>query len=513
MTALLCETELAAEQQTYAHAIDRSARTLLTLIDEILDFSKIEADKLQLNCAPFAVYDSVQAVVELLAPKAYEKGIDVGWAIDPSLPPVVLGDEVRLRQIVTNLLGNAIKFTDSGGVLVTVASAATPAAVNERITLSIVVEDTGIGIAPEALPTLFQEFEQADAVVRRRQGGAGLGLAISRRLARAMAGDIRVASVPGRGSIFTATLMLAPCHAPATTGQLTAARGVPHVLLALDGAMERRALRLTLEGAGIPVEEASRATALRVLEQARAAGEPFSTLLADARDGWEAAAQLLSTARAAAAERRVQAIVVLDTAAKAHFAQFRELGFDAYLIRPVRPQSVLGLIGACDLPRADATDAGRLDSGPLFTSVTGRPRVLLVEDNDINALLARRMLEKTGCEAHQCLNGREAVEAMEEVLAGAQPPYDLVLMDIHMPVMDGLEATRLISERLGGRGTERTTRPPIVALTANAFEEDRRRCMAAGMDDYLAKPFDREDLLRLLERWCRKGQNSLTALV
>src|SRR5581483_11727900 len=197
------ETELSAEQNTYAHAIERSARTLLTLIDEILDFSKIEADKLQLNSAPLALDECVQGVVELLAPKAYEKRIDIAWAIDPAVPNPLMGDEVRVRQIITNLVGNAIKFTDRGGVLVTVArSHASRSArdTDDVVEVAIVVEDTGIGIAPEALPALFSEFEQAENAVRRRQGGTGLGLAISRRLARAMGGDIVIVSTPGGGS-------------------------------------------------------------------------------------------------------------------------------------------------------------------------------------------------------------------------------------------------------------------------------------------------------------------------
>ena len=210
MTSLLSDTDLSAEQHTYAHAIERSARTLLTLIDEILDFSKIEADKLQLNSAPLAVDECVQGVVELLAPKAYEKGIEVAWAVDPALPRPLLGDEVRVRQIVTNLLGNAIKFTDTGGVLVTVGKSpnARPDAGKDDVEIDIAVEDTGMGISAESLPALFSEFEQAEDAVRRRQGGTGLGLAISRRLARAMGGDILVASTPGTGSTFTATLRL-----------------------------------------------------------------------------------------------------------------------------------------------------------------------------------------------------------------------------------------------------------------------------------------------------------------
>src|SRR5215510_8029211 len=252
MTQLLCETELAPEQQTYARAIEQSARTLLILIDEILDFSKIEADKLQLNCAELALEECVQGVVELLAPKAYEKGIDIAWAIDPKLPRHLMGDEVRLRQIITNLVGNAIKFTDTGGVLITAALPAHSDKPPEgEVVVAITVEDTGIGIPPEAFATLFGEFEQAELAVERRQGGTGLGLAISRRLARAMGGDIEVTSA-GCGSTFVATVRLKRAEQPAAPRPARVKpASVPHVLLALERPIERRALRLALEGAGI----------------------------------------------------------------------------------------------------------------------------------------------------------------------------------------------------------------------------------------------------------------------
>jgi PAS domain S-box-containing protein len=502
MTSLLGDTELSAEQRTYAHAIERSARTLLSLIDEILDFSKIEADKLQLNAAPLAIEECVQGVVELLAPKAYEKRIDLAWAVDPSLPRPLLGDEVRVRQIVTNLVGNAIKFTDSGGVLVTVSRSgiARRSADRASVDIAIAVEDTGMGIAPEALPSLFSEFEQAEDAVRRRQGGTGLGLAISRRLARAMGGDLVVSSAPGAGSTFTATLRLKRTGDPARPeAPDDAVSGAQHVLLALDGAIESRALRLSLEGAGIPVEESPVADAARMIAAAAGANEPFTKLIVDGRAGCTTAAEILSGAKAACAG--VQGVVVLDRSAKADFGQFRDAGFDAYLVRPVRPQSVLTHLGAGQEPpepvQATPAPAGQ-------PKLRRMPRVLLVEDNDINALLARRMLEKVGCTVHHCVNGREAVDAFERVLAGGDKAYDLVLMDAHMPVLDGLEATRAIKQLYAFPTSERDHgAPPIIAVTANAFDEDRRRCLEAGMDDYLAKPFDRSELNRLIEHWCR----------
>ncbi len=285
MTSLLCDTELSPEQQTYAKAIERSARTLLTLIDEILDFSKIEADKLQLKSAPLAVGECVQGVVELLAPKAYEKGIDIAWAIDPRLPILLLGDEVRLRQILTNLVGNAIKFTDKGGVLVTVARAANGAGdgapESDEVRIAITVEDTGIGIDAEALAFVFFEFEQAEAAVRRRQGGTGLGLAISRRLARAMAGDIHVASMPGAGSRFTAVLHLGRVQEPADGA---GAQGAPidrPARAAGAGPADRAAGPALVAGGCRRSRRRMRERGCRGADPARRpmAGEPFTTVV------------------------------------------------------------------------------------------------------------------------------------------------------------------------------------------------------------------------------------------
>ncbi len=498
MARLLGETEITPEQQTYTRAIDRSARQLLTLIDEILDFSKIEADKLVLKSEPFAVADCVQNVVELLAPKAYEKGIDISWAIDPDLPATLKGDEVRLRQIITNLVGNAIKFTDSGGVLVTARRDREPGtrAAAGDVTVAIAVEDTGIGIEPDALPSMFNEFEQSDAAVRRRHGGTGLGLAISRRLARAMSGDIRVTSATGRGSVFTATVRLK--RAAEADDKPIRIPQDRHVLLALDRPMERRALALTLAGAGVPAEDGTVAEAGALVEAAHAAREPFTSVLVDGACGPEAAAKLLMRARSAGMGKAVQGVVVLDTAAKAEFAEFRRAGFDAYLVRPVRPQKLLKGIGTGfeESPAPAPAVAPPVQRGVMPAKPVS---VMLVEDNDVNALLARRMLEKAHCSVHLSRNGREAVEAFRRILAGIDAPVDLVLMDLHMPVMDGLEATRAMLQMAE---LSPLNAPPIVAVTANAFDEDRRMCLEAGMSDYMAKPFDRDDLHRLIARWC-----------
>jgi CheY-like chemotaxis protein len=276
------------------------------------------------------------------------------------------------------------------------------------------------------------------------------------------------------------------------------------VLLALDRPIERRALRLSLEGAGIPVEECASADAEGLIRAAAQAEEPFTTVVVGHQVGWQDGKGLLDSAREVAAGRTVQGFVVLDTSAKADFADFRDAGFDAYLVRPVRPQSVLSHLEAGP-PSMSAPTLARPEHEPV-RSGGRKPIVLLVEDNDINALLARRMLEKAGCDVSLCGNGREAVEAVRQRLASSDQPFDLVFMDVHMPVVDGLEATRQIKEIYAAQPDVRA--PPIVALTANAFEEDRRRCLDAGMDDYLAKPFDRDDLQRMLDKWC--GARSAT---
>jgi PAS domain S-box-containing protein len=495
MTALLADTQLRPDQRAYAQAIEGSARALLALVDEILDLSKIEADKLQLNCAPLALEDCVQSVVELLTPKAHAKGIDIAWSIDPSLPRLLLGDEARVRQIVINLVDNAIKFTDSGGVSITVGRAQTRTL--NALTVAIAVRDTGIGIAAETLPALFAEFAQADAAVRRRQSGTGLGLAISRRLARAMGGDILVETAPERGSIFTALIDLPPVDVSAPSPS----DAFDRVLLALDRPAERRALRLALEGAGITLEESTIAGAAASADAAARANAPFSTIIVDGACGSGAAAQLLHDVGAASAPAPLFGIVVLDAVAKAEFA-FRDAGFCAHVLRPVRPSTILALLAGRHLGKHAPN---REPPGQRFALRASRKTplsLLLAEDNDVNTLLARHVLERAGCRVRTCVNGREAVDAVRLALSGAEQGYDLILMDARMPVLDGLEATRQIKELYAGHGDRTAPCPPIIAVTAAGFDDDRRDCLSAGMDDYLAKPFDAEVLLRLIDRWC-----------
>jgi PAS domain S-box-containing protein len=500
MTALLAETALSAEQTTYARAVDQSARTLLSLIDEILDFSRIEAGKLEIAAEPFELDKCIEAAVELLQSKASEKKLDLAWWIEPSLPKVVIGDAMRLRQILLNLIGNAIKFTDQGGIAVRVDGEVDPSGTTAVV--SIRVTDTGLGIADDALPTLFSEFEQTDEALRRQRGGTGLGLAISRRLARGMEGDIAVTSAVGIGSTFTLTLRVgvkAKSRPVLDIPSWTEPQQL--VLVALDGPVERRVVAEILRSLGFEAIETSVADALRFTRGPRAPARPFSTLLVGGDSGVDAARHLLDKLREGD-KSAVRGVVLIEPSSRLSLPAFKASGFDAYLVRPVRPSSivtqVMERVGTTAM--ATATKDGTPRAAGVAEPDRAAVHVLLAEDNDINALLAARMIERCGCSVERAMNGRAAVEALRATLDHGARPFDLILMDVLMPEVDGLEATRLITQLFEDAKQQR---PPIVALTANAFSEDRQRCLDGGMDDYLAKPFEPDDLEMVLANWCR----------
>ncbi len=502
MASLLTETQQTPEQQTYTRAIDQSARTLLALIDEILDFSKIEAGKLELAEDVFALDACVQCAVELLAPRAHEKGLELGWSVDPRLPSLVIGDETRVRQILLNLLSNAVKFTDAGGVSIRVSRVAPALDAPGSVGIDIVVEDTGIGLSPDDMRLLFSEFEQAETAIARRNGGTGLGLAISMQLARAMGGDIRVRSASGRGSTFTAHLVLRSAVAKELGASTADAHG-GRVLLAFDRALERQALMHALVSAGIAADQCGVGDAAELIAKSAEDGVPFDKIVIDGELGPGGAGQLLDWARRHGAGIEVRGIVLVNVSARSSLAEFRSAGFDAYLVRPVRPASLLmQLKGAVDASTGcgDRADAGERTED--VATLAGQ-RVLLAEDNEINALLAKRVLERCGCDYVAVPNGAEAVDAIRRSLAGDAPPVDMILMDVFMPELDGVEAAREIKKLYAVTNDARTA-PPIIALTANAFAEDKQRYLEAGMDDYLAKPFDRAGLENLLRRWSRR---------
>jgi len=504
MTGLMFDTELTAEQNTYARAINTSAKTLLSLIDEILDFSKIEAGKLELCPTPFALADAVQGVVELLAPRAFDKGLQIGWYADPALPANVIGDEIRIRQILMNLVSNAIKFTDEGGVSIEVVAEDEDAGA-ETIPISITVRDTGVGLAPDDLHFIFDEFEQADSGRAKRHGGTGLGLAISKRLVEMMGGDISVASDVGRGSVFT---VMVPLKATSDTSTLSGDWHQPNskrILIVGDGGLETRAIESLLARSGCNVVCANSAEAGVEVWSAADKGASFDAVITDTNTLDDCSGVLAQARDAKGRSGKVKSIILIDPNQRGEIAGLKDLGFDAYLVRPVRPASLFAQLSDDEnalsvqpsAPLSKRTGVSEAEQNPEQRS----RRVLLAEDNEINALLARKMLERVGCEVVHVLNGDEAIRAAKSAYGTSGEAFELILMDIHMPEIDGLDATRAILKLYGDAPVGENGRPPIIALTANAFPEDREQYLEAGLDDYLAKPFEREDLDGLLEKW------------
>ena len=508
MTGLLLDTELSPEQRTYARAISTSAKTLLSLIDEVLDFSKIEAGKIELRAAPFEVADAAQGVIELLAPRGRDKGLEIGWLAAPDLPRTVIGDEMRVRQILMNLIGNAIKFTEKGGGALTLQQMPGAPRHAGQAMLRFAVRDTGPGVPPDAIERIFAEFEQADQGPARRHGGTGLGLTISKRLVDEMGGRISVASVPGSGATFTVDL---PFAMPGEVTLLGTGWPQPEagekVLLVLEGAIEAALVGDLLVGMGALVARARLKDARRIAAGAAANGVPFTALLTDSAAIEAGAARLLSELRHPA-----RAVVIVDPAERGDLPSFRAEGFDFYLVRPIRPLSLLvQLFGTQDEQQTKVAEALAL-TRPALRAVpddAAGVSILLAEDNDINALLATTVLEKSGARVVRARNGEEAVAKARNALTDSPGKgFDIVFMDIHMPDMDGLEAARRIRGLYPDDALPAAGRPPIVALTANAFAEDRAAYLAAGLDDYLAKPFEKADLAALFARWGGKDSEA-----
>ena len=480
MAGLLLDTPLSPEQRSYANAVRESGEALLDIINDILDFSKIESGALPMEETAFSPRTLIESVAELLAHRCFEKGIDLATYAHARLSGQILADEGRVRQVLLNLAGNAVKFTDAGGVRISVIPDADPRFIRFEVT------DTGIGIAEEALPKIFQEFTQADSSLARRYGGTGLGLAITERLVNALGGTIGVASQPGKGSRFWFTLPMkrAP-GAEAPDSILTGARVL--VLTAFQGLSEFIVRQLCEAGA-----DAFAAKGAAAAETALASGS-FNVLLIDHRAGSAPAAEML--VRLKARLQGVKTIVLLPAGDRAQLPQLKLAGFDGYLIKPIRRISLLRRVAAVLNNRNDETsdafvqdDHAARDDAPAVSL-----RILVAEDNRINVMLATALLGKMGHRVDTVANGREALEAL------GRAPYDLILMDVHMPEMDGLEATRRIRQaEADGR---RRGRLPIVALTASTLEGDRQVCIEAGMDEFLAKPLKPEALQAVLARY------------
>lgn len=469
MASLLLDTELSANQRAYVEAVRQSGASLLALTNDILDFSKLDAGKLDFEQAPYDPYSLVQGVAEILSPRASEKSIEIASFVDPRTPRRLVGDEARVRQVLLNLAGNAVKFTKVGGVAIEFHAEETV----EGMRLVGVVRDTGVGIAREAQASIFENFTQADRDPERRAQGTGLGLAISRRLARAMGGDVTFRSREGSGSIFTFTVNAGPKTKPSATARVDA----PPIVVATRSAILARTLRLQLQAFGAP--------SVRFVSDMRDASMAMheqggALLLCD----YSLAAD---NACAAALDEAARALVLLAPNERGSIESLRQAGFDGYLIKPVRQTTLLREIarGGRQVESAPAAEKTMQVESP-----SRALRILLAEDNQINAILATTLMRRAGHKVDVAQNGEEAVAA---VTGGS---YDLVLMDMHMPVCDGLEASRRIR---GLSGDARAI--PIIALTANAMSGDRQKCAAAGMNDFVSKPFEPADLHRVLSKW------------
>jgi two-component system, sensor histidine kinase and response regulator len=488
MTDLTLDTELSSEQREHLGMIKASADSLLTIINDILDFSKIEAGKLNLDAIEFDLRDSLEETMRMFAVRAQEKGLELVCDVRPDVPQVVRGDPTRLRQIVVNLVGNAIKFTERGEVVLRVELNALDQGNNE---LHFAIRDTGIGISPEKQKLVFEAFAQGDSSSARKYGGTGLGLTISSRLVEMMRGRIWVESKLGQGSTFHFTTCLGVVNRVTTLALAEPVRltDLP-VLVVDDNASNRRFLEEVLTRWGMrPTLVESGKEALESLRRSGDSGQPFPIVLSDAQmpgmDGFKLADLIRQNSQTSGTP-----IVMLASGGQpGDAARCRESGISAYLAKPVRQAELREAISQVLSPESRQNKTTLVTRHSLREGKAAALRILLAEDNVVNQTLAKRLLEKHGHTVVVTGSGREALAAVE------QESFDLVLMDVHMPDMDGLEATSAIREK------ERVTRThlPIIAMTACAMKGDRDRCLQAGMDGYVSKPIHAQELLEAIE--------------
>jgi len=493
MTGLLSDSRLETEQREFVETIRTCGDTLLTLINDILDFSKIEAGKLSFETIDFDLRSAVEGAVDLLAERAQTKRLELVSLVHQDLLTSVRGDPGRLRQVLMNLVGNAIKFTEHGEVVV---RAVRHAETDHNVTVRFTVQDTGIGITEEESRRLFQAFSQADGSTTRKYGGTGLGLAISKRLVELMGGEIGVDSTPGVGSTFwfTARFDKQPNTQAVSPKRTNDLRGL-RVLVVDDNATNRRIVRLQLKSWSIASDEAAGADeALALLRREHDAGKPFDLALLDMQmpvvDGLQLARQI--KANPALATTR---LIMMTSLGKGDLdAEIREAGILFCFTKPVKQSRLFDAIATVMFPvSGDESDvslaAAESTSTPQSAPHVGA-HILVAEDNPVNQKVIVRQLAKLGYKADAVANGHEVLHALARI------PYDLVLMDCQMPEMDGYATTRELHRRQNGG-----PRVPIIALTAHAMEGDREKCFAAGMDDYISKPVDVEELRVKLAHW------------
>ncbi|MBK8419643.1 PAS domain S-box protein [Candidatus Villigracilis saccharophilus] len=506
MNGLLLETELNEEQRNYAEIVRSSSEALLTLINDILDFSKIEAGKLELETLDFDLQNMLDDFAATLAMRAHEKNLEFICIANPDVPVFLKGDPGRLRQILTNLVGNAIKFTAQGEVAVRVTCLEES---DSEVELKFSIRDTGIGIPPEKIGLLFNKFSQLDASTTRKFGGTGLGLAISKQLAELMGGSVGVESIVGRGSDFWFTVRL-KIQSESAVNRLNeipalASLNGSRVLVVDDNATSREILNLRLASWGVRTSEVDNGpSALEALALAKEEGDPFLIAILDMQmpimDG-STLGQMIKADKNLAGTHIVLLSSLGDRSDTQRFSNF---GFAGYLHKPLRHAELFNV-----LSNVLISDVQAVETEPAVThdirslSVKAGTRLLLAEDNAVNQLVALGILKKLGLKADVVANGAEALTALESI------PYDLILMDVQMPEMDGLEATQRIRDI---RSAVLDHNIPIVAMTANAMQGDRERCLEAGMNDYVAKPVNPQALADVLTRWL-PGEASLDKVV
>jgi PAS domain S-box-containing protein len=491
MTELLLDTELTTAQLDLAHVVHRSGDALLDVINDILDFSKIEAGRLELEHRPLVLRDCVESALEMVGAAAAGKGLDVACLIDPEAPSAILGDSTRLRHILVNLLTNAVKFTERGEVVLTVewrASAAEDESAH-RHHLHFTVRDTGIGIPADRIDGLFESFSQVDASTTRRYGGTGLGLAISKRLCELMRGEMWVESEPGKGSAFHFTVAAEATSGPSLPPVAAELRGM-RLLVVDDNAANREVVTRQARSWGmVPRETGSPTEALEWIRR----GDPLDVAILDMQmpemDG-------LTLAHEIRRYRDADALPLVMLTSLGRRADDREARgeFTAILTKPIKASQLYEVVTAAVGAQARRARRAREAEPDVIPGRRAQLRVLLAEDNAVNQQLALRMLGMLGYQADVAVNGLEALQALR------RRPYDLVLMDVEMPEMDGLEAARRIHREWPG-----DERPRIVAMTANAMQGDREICLAAGMDDYLSKPIHLDELANALRRCAPRG--------